>query len=236
MISCLLKRFFLIFDVGQTLINEWDFIDFFDKKLLELINGFGGRIDCRNYITLRNNIIKNRLIGNGGLDELIITICRLILPIGYDKIILKKIKPDLSDGIRKLVCLNYGAKKVVEKLSKYNELGIISNEPEETLEPLINSNIFSLFNRISIPSKIKMKKPHWKLLLDLINMTEFPASRCIMIGDRLDIDILPANQLGMKTIRFTDSLFNLQSPNVKNEIPTHTVKKLEEITNVIQYI
>ena len=57
-----------------------------------------------------------------------------------------------------------------------------------------------------------------------------------MIGDRLDIDILPANQLGMKTIRFTDSLFNLQSPKVKNEIPTHTVKKLEEITNIIQYI
>ena len=89
-----MKRFFLIFDVGQTLIYEWDFIDFFDKKLLELINGFGGRIDRRNYITLKNNIIKNRLIGNGGLDELIITICRLILPIGYDKIILKKIKPD----------------------------------------------------------------------------------------------------------------------------------------------
>ena len=67
-------------------------------------------------------------------------------------------------------------------------------------------------------------------------MTGFPASRCIMIGDRLDIDIFPANQLGMKTIRFTDSLFNLQSPKVKYEIPTHTVKKLEEITNVIQYI
>lgn len=231
-----MKRFFLIFDVGQTLINEWDFIDFFDKKLLELINGFGGRIDRRNYITLKNNIIKNRLIGNGGLDELIITICRLILPIGYDKIILKKIKPDLLEGIRKLVCLNYGAKKVVEKLSQYHELGLISNEPKETLEPLVNSNIFSLFNRISILSKRKMKKPHCKLLLDLINMTGFPASRCIMIGDRLDIDICPANQLGMKTIRFTDSLFNLQSPKVKYEIPTHTVRKLEEITNVIQYI
>ncbi len=92
----------------------------------------------------------------------------------YAKKHLKKIKPDLSDGIRKLVCLNYGAKKVVEKLSKYNELGIISNEPEETLEPLINSNIFSLFNRISIPSKIKMKKPGQQeksfLLMKLLTM------------------------------------------------------------------
>ena len=230
-----MKKLFLIFDLGQTLINEWNFIEFFDQKLLELVNGFGGRIDSKNYITLRNNIIKNRLIGNGGIEELIITLCRLILPIGYDKIIFKKIKPDLDYGKRKFFCLNDGAKKVVETLSKYHEIGIISNQPEEALEPLMNANILSLF-RVLIPSKIKMKKPYWKLPLDVINLTGFPASRCIMIGDRLDIDIFPANQLGMKTIRFTDSLFNLQSTEIKYEIPTYTVKKLEEIPNIIKDI
>ena len=51
---------------------------------------------AENNMKLRNNIIKNRLIGNGGIEELIITLCRLILPIGYDKIIFKKIKPDLD--------------------------------------------------------------------------------------------------------------------------------------------
>jgi putative hydrolase of the HAD superfamily len=233
--SHLMKKLFLIFDLGQTLINEWKFIEFLDQKLLELLNGFGGRIDSRNYITLRNNIIKNRLIGNGGMEELIITLCRLILPIGYDKIIFKKIKPDLDYGKRELFYLNDGAKKVVETLSKYHEIGIISYQPEEALEPLINANILSLF-RVLIPSKIKMKKPYWKLPRDVINLTGFPASKCIMIGDRLDIDISPANQLGMKTIRFTDSLFHLQSAKMKYEIPTYTIKKLEEIPNSIKDI
>ena len=230
-----MKKLFLIFDLGQTLINEWNFIEFFDQKLLEVVNGFGGRIDSKNYITLRNSIIKNRLIGDGGIEELIITFCRLILPMGYDKIIFKKIKPDLDYGKRKFFCLNDGAKKVVETLSKYHEIGIISNQPEEALEPLMNANILSLF-RVLNPSEIKMKKPYWKLPLDVINVTGFPASRCIMIGDRLDIDIFPANQLGMKTIRFTDSLFNLQSTEIKYEIPTYTVKKLEEIPNIIKDI
>jgi FMN phosphatase YigB (HAD superfamily) len=230
-----MKKLFLIFDLGQTLINEWNFIEFFDQKLLELINGFGGRIDSKNYITLRNNIIKNRLIGDGGIEELIITLCRLILPMGYDKIIFQKIKPYLDHGKRKFFCLNDGAKKVVETLSKYHEIGIISNQPEEALEPLMNANILSLFKVLN-PSEIKMKKPYWKLTLDVINVTGFPASRCIMIGDRLDIDIFPANQLGMKTIRFTDSLFNLQSTETKYEIPTYTVKKLEEIPNIIKDI
>lgn len=230
-----MKKLFLIFDLGQTLINEWNFLKFFDQKLLELINGFGGRIDWRNYITLRNNIIKNRMIGNGGMEELVITICRLILPSGYDRIILKKIYSDLSYGKRKYFCLNYGAKNLIETMSKYHELGIMSNQPKEAIEPLRNANILSLFNRVVIPS-IKIKKSPEKSLFEGINFTGFPASRCIMIGDRLDIDILPANKLGMKTIRFTDSLFHMQSAKIKLEIPTYTIKKLEEIPNVIKDI
>jgi FMN phosphatase YigB (HAD superfamily) len=176
------------------------------------------------------------MIGNGGMEELIITICRLILPIGYDRIILKKINSDLSYGKRKYFCLNDGAKKIIETMSKYHELGIMSNQPKEAIEPLINANILSLFNRVVIPSKIKIKKSHEKFLFEGINFTGFPASRCIMIGDRLDIDILPANKLGMKTIRFTDSLFHMQSAKIKLEIPTYTIKKLEEIPNVIKDI
>ena len=231
-----MKKLFLIFDLGQTLINEWNFLKFFDQKLLELINAFGGRIDWRNYITLRNNIIKNRMIGNGGMEELIITICRLILPIGYDRIILKKIYSDLSYGKRKYFCLNDGAKNLIETMSKYHELGIMSNQPKEAIEPLRNANILSLFNRVVIPSKIKIKKSPENSLFEGINFTGFPANRCIMIGDRLDIDILPANKLGMKTIRFTDSLFHLQSAKIKLEIPTYTIKKLEDIPNVIKDI
>ena len=100
----------------------------------------------------------------------------------------------------------------------------------------MSANILSLFNRVVIPSKIKIKKPHEKLLFEDINLTGFPANRCIMIGDRLDLDILPANKLGMKTIRFIDSLFHIQSAKIKHEIPTYTIKKLEEIPNVIKDI
>ena len=104
-----MKKLFLFFDLGQTLIDESKFINFLDQKLLELINGFGGRIDFRNYITLRNNIIKNRIIGNGGIEELITNISRLILPKGYDKIILKKITPFIPYGKKEFFFLKKGA-------------------------------------------------------------------------------------------------------------------------------
>ena len=40
---------FIFFDLGQTLVDEWRFIDYLDHKLLDLLNGFGAKIDIRNF-------------------------------------------------------------------------------------------------------------------------------------------------------------------------------------------
>ena len=106
-----MKKLLVFFDLGQTLLDESRFINYFDTKLLELINGFGGRIDLRSYITLKNNIIKNRSIGYGSIEEIIINICRLILPKGYDNIILHRLIPVILFEKNKLICLAKGAKK-----------------------------------------------------------------------------------------------------------------------------
>jgi len=231
-----MKKLLVFFDLGQTLLDESRFVNFFDTKLLELINGFGGRIDRRNYIALKNNIIKNRLIGYGGIDEIIINMCRLILPKGYDKIILQRLVPIILFGKNELICLMKGAKNVIEALSRCCEIGIISNQINDPLEPLIKTNVLSLFRKIFIISDRSNSNFHDNLFLDAIKYSGFPATNCIMIGDRLDIDISPANKVGMKTIRLTNSLFNLQSAINKDEFPDYSVKKLDEIPIIIKNI
>ena len=62
------------------------------------------------------------------------------------------------------------------------------------------------------------------------------SKRYVMIGDRLDTDIGPANKLGMQTIRYTNSLFRLQEPIDKSEMATHIVDRLSEIPDVLQGI
>ena len=59
---------------------------------------------------------------------------------------------------------------------------------------------------------------------------------CIMVGDRLDIDILPANELGMKTIRTLDSLYKIQEPMNKKETPLFTIHSLSELPKVLSRI
>ena len=87
---------FIFFDLGQTLVDEWRFIDYLDHKLLELLNGFGAKIDIRNYKAVRDNVIRSRKIGNGSTRELIIEVCRLVSQHGYERIIADRLKDGKS--------------------------------------------------------------------------------------------------------------------------------------------
>jgi putative hydrolase of the HAD superfamily len=58
----------------------------------------------------------------------------------------------------------------------------------------------------------------------------------MMVGDRLDTDICPANTLGMTTIRTTNSLFALQVPINECEHATYTVARLSEIPELVERI
>src|SRR3954451_8223393 len=83
---------FIFFDLGQTLIDEWDYINYFDKLLFETLNGYGAKIDYRNYFTLRNNILFNRKIGSSGFLDIVLLMAQVTLPKGYGPIIFNRIK------------------------------------------------------------------------------------------------------------------------------------------------
>ena len=89
-----MKRRCIFFDLGQTLVNEWSFINTCDEKLLQLLNGYGERIDIRNYHAIRDSVIRNRNIGRGGLIDLAREVCRLICPIGYDALIVRRLEDE----------------------------------------------------------------------------------------------------------------------------------------------
>ena len=54
-----------------------------------------------------------------------------------------------------------------------------------------------------------------------------------MVGDRHDTDIGPANKLGMRTIRITNSIFKSQQPIDKFEQPMYTVTNLGDIPKLL---
>ena len=227
---------FIFFDLGQTLVDEWRFIEYLDNKLLEVLNGFGARIDLRNYRAVRDNVIRNRMIGNGSTRELIIEICRLVTQRGYERIIADRLEYDIKYGRRELFRFYYDAEQTLSILSQKYKLGIIANQSRDVLQLLDKFDFRDFFNVVIISSEVNMNKPDpriFQLAMDRVAKN----SRCyVMIGDRLDTDISPANKLGMKTIRYTNSLFRLQEPIDESEMATHVVNRLSEIPGILQEI
>lgn len=226
---------FIFFDLGQTLVDEWRFIDYLDHKLLELLNGFGAKIDIRNYKAVRDNVIRSRKIGNGSTRELIIEVCRLVSQHGYERIIADRLKDDINEGRKKLFRFYYDAKPTLRVLSQKYMLGIIANQSRDILQLLDKFNIKSFFKVIVISSQVNINKPDPRIFQLAMDRAK-NSKHYIMIGDRLDTDISPANKLGMKTIRYTNSLFRLQEPIDESEMATRIVDRLSEIPNVLQGI
>jgi putative hydrolase of the HAD superfamily len=227
---------FMFFDLGQTLIDEWDYIAYFDQKFLELLNGFGARIDQRNYQAIRDSIIRDRKIGHGSVKELVIEVCKLLSPPGYEKVIASRMEPHIRQGRRDLFKFFDDAEPTLKALSKHCEMGIIANQSRDVAE-LIQKHGFDKFFMVqTISSSVKLKKPDSKIFELALKQAGQSAEDCIMVGDRLDTDICPANTMGMATIRTTNSLFALQVPRRACEHPTYTVSRLSEIPELLESI
>jgi HAD superfamily hydrolase (TIGR01549 family) len=227
---------FIFFDLGQTLVDEWDFIAYFDQKFLQMLNGFGARIDQRNYHAVRDSIIRDRKIGHGSVKELIIEVCRLVSPPGYEKVIASRLELQIKQARRELFRFFDDAKPTLEVLSKYCEMGIIANQSEDIVELIQKAGFDRFFTVKTISSSVKLKKPDSRIFDLALKQAGRSPTECIMVGDRLDTDICPANTLGMTTIRTTNSLFALQVPAKECEHPTYTVACLSEIPTIIESI
>ncbi len=227
---------FVFFDLGQTLIDEWDYIAYFDQKFLELLNGFGARIDQRNYQAVRNSIIRDRKIGHGSVKELVVEVCRMLSPPGYERVIVNKLEPHIKQGRRDLFKFFKDAEPTLRTISKYCEMGIIANQSEDVMSLIQESGFGNLFKVQTISFSVKLKKPDLNMFELALKQAGRNAEDCIMVGDRLDTDICPANKLGMTTIRTTNSLFALQVPFRACEYPDYTVTCLSEIPEILESI
>ncbi len=228
---------FIFFDLGQTLVDESDFINHLDQRFLELLNGFGAKIDQRSYRAVRDSVIRDRRIGHGGLSAMITEICSLLLSPGHGKIISERLEPQILQARRDLFRFHDATRVVLRDLAdKGHELGLIANQSEDIADLLKSSGVGEYFKVIVISSLVRMKKPDPRIFHLALGKAGYEAAACIMVGDRLDTDICPANRVGMKTIRTTNSLFRLQNPMSECENPTFTVSTLSEIPGVLERI
>ncbi len=121
---------------------------------------------------------------------------------------------------------------VLENLSKGFLLGIIANQNGDVSERLRVWQIDKYFSTVISSSDYGFSKPDERLFLAALHKADCTPNSAVMVGDRLDNDILPANKLGFQTVRIKQGFAKNQiAPSAIYE-PTYEVNNLTDILSL----
>jgi FMN phosphatase YigB (HAD superfamily) len=134
-----------------------------------------------------------------------------------------QLRPGIDDLLRKLRKLGFG-------------LGVIGAQPVSMPEALERAGIAGLFDYYGLRGVSGVSgacAPDPSAFMDAAQALDVVPAGCVMVGDRIDIDIAPAKVLGMATIRFRTGRHRRQKPRSPAEMPDAEVTDVQELEAAI---
>lgn len=110
-------------------------------------------------------------------------------------------------------------------------IGLISNasDSEDVFTLLKQHDLINFFEVVLISAEKGLRKPHPAMFLEGIQYFNVKAQQCVMVGDKLNMDIQGAKQTGMHTIWFARCEEENQLPITDNNRPDYIITQLSEI-------
>ena len=114
------------------------------------------------------------------------------------------------------------------------KLGVIANQNYGTEQRLKNWNLHQLFEVIAASAELGMEKPDPAIFEWALKQADCRPQNAVMVGDRMDNDIAPANRLEIHTVRLKRGLGAYHEPQSDGETPEYTISMLEELLDLLQ--
>jgi HAD superfamily hydrolase (TIGR01549 family) len=116
--------------------------------------------------------------------------------------------PKLRKKIRKEVSQHWWlyarvvpkARTVLGALRDEYRLGVIANQPPQVVDRLNQSGLLGLFDVVLLDSQYGVAKPDPALFRLAMEQARVDPEESLMVGDRLDNDVIPARRLGMRAV------------------------------------
>lgn len=199
----------IFFDLGSTLIDETE-ADI--HRILEMTAGTGVTMEA--YCEKRLEMINQGRPGDLAAIEffgLTKTPWHSEDEIPY---------PDTAETLSELTCRGF-------------RLGIIANQNPGTEQRLAKWGLRRFFDVIAASSELGISKPDTAVFQWALTAADCPAENAIMVGDRLDNDIAPANRIGMHTVRILRGPGAYSRPQSTDELPEYTISTLEPLLSLL---
>jgi putative hydrolase of the HAD superfamily len=115
-------------------------------------------------------------------------------------------------------------------------LGLAANQPADVIVRLDTVGIGRYFTHREVSGMHGYRKPDLRLFLRACEDLGVAPEECVMVGDRIDNDIVPARILGMRTVLFRTGRHIAQQPRAHDEVPdfeVHTAAELEQALDAL---
>lgn len=122
---------------------------------------------------------------------------------------------------------------VLSALSEKYKIGIIANQSIGSRERLEKWEILKYIDVVAASAEEGCAKPDPEIFNIALRRAECEPKSAVMIGDRLDNDIVPANKIGMKTIWIKQGFAVYQTPKNENETADYTVSSLSDLLSIL---
>ena len=121
---------------------------------------------------------------------------------------------------------------LAEQQARYR-LGILANSGEAVLKRLAEHDLLKYFTSQKPGSLLGLEKPDVRYFQSVMAELEATPEETVMIGDRIDCDIVPARMLGIKTVRLRVGRHKAQRPRYPEEAPDWEIDNIEVIREVM---
>jgi putative hydrolase of the HAD superfamily len=177
------------------------------------------------------------------LDEAIRGLCPRVLAYVF----WKHVKPDLDtfDRLyaefitrwrpdRPALRVMPGFRQEAEEMAARWRLGIAGQYGRELLDLLRRESLIDLFTYRFTQDDFDITKPDPRYLERIAQACGVRPVECLMVGDRIDNDIIPARQLGMRTVLVRVGLHRNQQPRIPSEMPDAEIGGVKGLAAAVQ--
>ena len=125
------------------------------------------------------------------------------------------------------------AKNCLSELSKHYKIGIIANQNLGSEERLEKLGLLKYIDLVITSAEEGVAKPDLRIFQIALDRANCKPEEAVMVGDRIDNDIIPANKIGMKTVWIRQGFGALSEPQMIDEAPGFIIDKLTDIYKLI---
>lgn len=125
--------------------------------------------------------------------------------------------------------INPKAEDCLKLLHKKYKIGVIANQPLGTAERLKKYGIYEYIDLVISSAEENVAKPDLKIFQLALYRANCLPQNAVMVGDRIDNDIVPAKALGMRTVWVRQGFGGLATPKNEFETADLTVENISEI-------